>query len=185
MVTRLDWHNKTRVTGILLKQRLWRREGEEMLGMILQPFLFFIQRGGDGWATMLCRHHHNFQYSHMHLRRHKESHISCCIRAWHILSYCIRLHLAVWHIEDAQDAYYGFCQRGDAFLHSRALCRSVFACCGRNICFFSTMPQRFATIIADSHATFETTSFVVGEIFLPLKQLTTQNKISPLAAGFL
>ena len=167
MVTRLDWHNKTRVTGILLKQRLWRREGEEMLGMILQPFLFFIQRGGDGWATMLCRHHHNFQYSHMHLRRHKESHISCCIRAWHILSYCIRLHLAVWHIEDAQDAYYGFCQRGDAFLHSRALCRSVFACCGRDICFFSTMPpkQRFATIIADSHATFETTSFVVGEIY--------------------
>ena len=52
---------------------------------------------------------------------------------------------------------------------------------------FSMMPpkQRFATIIADSHATFETTSFVVGEIFLPLKQLTTQNKISPLAAGFL
>ena len=43
MVTRLDWHNKTRVTGILLKQRLWRREGEEMLGRILQPFLFFIQ----------------------------------------------------------------------------------------------------------------------------------------------
>ena len=141
MVTRLDWHNKTRVTGILLKQRLWRREGEEMLGMILQPFLFFIQRGGDGWATMLCRHHHNFQYSHMHLRRHKESHISCCIRAWHILSYCIRLHLAVWHIEDAQDAYYGFCQRGDAFLHSRALCRSVFACCGRNICFFQRCRQ--------------------------------------------